>query len=238
MNGRARAATAGSTTGLGGCGCTRRDGGSTTAVAAADALASLGVTSRTSSTAAEVSDLVPAVRPGSVVGAVMSVDDGAMDPAAFTRATVATRSAAGARVVTGAEAYGFDVAGDEARRRAHDAPASSTRSRSCWPPAPGVAGPRAASSVCALPIEPAKGYSVDVDRPEGLPDMPLCVAEPHVVLTPLGDAVRLGSTLELSGWDMRIASQARRSDCGVPRSGARLARRTGRSAGCGAGPVR
>ena len=55
-----------------------------------------------------------------------------------------------------------------------------------------------------LPIEPAKGYSVDVERPADFPELPLYLGDAHVVLTPLGDALRLGSTLELSGWDMRV----------------------------------
>jgi len=55
-----------------------------------------------------------------------------------------------------------------------------------------------------LPVEPAKGYSVDVERPEGFPELPLYLGDAHVVLTPLGDTLRLGSTLELSGWDMRV----------------------------------
>ena len=61
-----------------------------------------------------------------------------------------------------------------------------------------------------LPIEPAKGYSVDVDRPADFPELPLYLGDAHVVLTPLGDTLRLGSTLELSGWDMRVRPQARR----------------------------
>ena len=55
-----------------------------------------------------------------------------------------------------------------------------------------------------LPIEPAKGYSVDIARPADFPEMPLYLGDASVVLTPLGDALRLGSTLELAGWDMRI----------------------------------
>ena len=55
-----------------------------------------------------------------------------------------------------------------------------------------------------LPIEPAKGYSVDVERPADFPELPLYLGDAHVVLTPLGDTLRLGSTLELSGWDMRV----------------------------------
>ena len=34
--------------------------------------------------------------------------------------------------------------------------------------------------------------------------MPLYLGDAHVVLTPLGDGLRLGSTLELAGWDMRV----------------------------------
>ena len=55
-----------------------------------------------------------------------------------------------------------------------------------------------------LPIEPAKGYSVDIDRPADFPEIPLYLGDAHCVLTPLGNALRLGSTLELSGWDMTI----------------------------------
>ena len=167
----------------------------------AEVLAPLGV--RTEVLADErVRELVPAVRPGSVAGATMSLDDGAMDPAAFTRATIAEAEAAGARVVTHAEAYGFDLAGDEVRRVRTTAgvfdAGQVVLAAGAWSPA--LAGELGLT----LPIEPAKGYSVDVDRPEGLPDIPLCIVEPHVVVTPLGDALRLGSTLEFSGWDLRI----------------------------------
>ena len=55
-----------------------------------------------------------------------------------------------------------------------------------------------------LPVEPAKGYSVDVERPADFPELPLYLGDAHVVLTPLGDSLRLGSTLELAGWDMRV----------------------------------
>jgi D-amino-acid dehydrogenase len=55
-----------------------------------------------------------------------------------------------------------------------------------------------------LPIEPAKGYSVDVDRPADFPELPLYLGDAHVILTPLEDTLRMGGTLELSGWDMRV----------------------------------
>jgi D-amino-acid dehydrogenase len=55
-----------------------------------------------------------------------------------------------------------------------------------------------------LPMEPAKGYSIDVERPAGFHELPLYPGEARVVLTPLGDTLRLGSTLELAGWDTTV----------------------------------
>ena len=43
-----------------------------------------------------------------------------------------------------------------------------------------------------------------MDRPADFPELPLYLGDAHVVLTPLEDTLRLGSTLELSGWDMRV----------------------------------
>ena len=170
-------------------------------IAEAETLAGLGVRMDVVDVD-QVHAMAPAVRRGSVAGATMSLDDGAMDPAAFTRATIAEAVTAGATVVTGAEAYGFDLAGDEVRRVRTTAgvfdAGQVVLAAGAWSPA------LAAQLGLRLPIEPAKGYSVDVDRPEGLPDIPLCIVEPHVVVTTLGDHIRLGSTLEFSGWDLRI----------------------------------
>jgi D-amino-acid dehydrogenase len=150
----------------------------------------------------DVRERVPSVRPGSVTGGVHTPDDGHMDPAAFTREMAARAERAGASLVTGAEAYGFDSDGAGARA------VHTTRGTFAADQVVIAAG--AWSSQLArelglrLPLEPAKGYSIDVARPDGLPDLPLCVGEAHVVLTPLGGTLRLGSTLELAGWDMRV----------------------------------
>lgn len=55
-----------------------------------------------------------------------------------------------------------------------------------------------------LPVQPAKGYSISVKRPEVCPRIPLYLSEAKVVLTPLGDSLRLAGTLELAGLDFRI----------------------------------
>ena len=52
-----------------------------------------------------------------------------------------------------------------------------------------------------LPIQPAKGYSATVRTFEGVPSIPVTVAERKVIITPLQDVVRFAGTLELAGYD-------------------------------------
>lgn len=172
--------------------------------------------------ATEVRERAPQVRPGSVVGGVLTPDDGHMDPAAFTRAMAAWAQRAGATIVTGAEVYGFETGGDVrpvaggGRRTRRLRPSTGPRvqavhtTRGVFAADQVVLAAGAWSAALGrdlglhLPIEPAKGYSIDVARPDGTAELPLCAGEAHVVLTPLGETLRLGSTLELAGWDLRL----------------------------------
>ncbi len=55
-----------------------------------------------------------------------------------------------------------------------------------------------------LPIQPAKGYSVTLRRPTNWPELPLMLSESRVAITPMGDTLRIGGTLELAGMDLSI----------------------------------
>lgn len=55
-----------------------------------------------------------------------------------------------------------------------------------------------------LPIQPAKGYSVTIPQPANRQKIPLILTEAKVAITPLGDSIRFGGTLELSGIDSQI----------------------------------
>ena len=55
-----------------------------------------------------------------------------------------------------------------------------------------------------LPIQPAKGYSVTLRRPPGWPEQPFMLSESRVAVTPMGDTLRIGGTLELAGMDRSI----------------------------------
>ncbi|MDR7555129.1 MAG: FAD-dependent oxidoreductase [Armatimonadota bacterium] len=127
------------------------------------------------------------------------------DSFAFTRALAEAATARGARVVTGRTAARIStrdgrvtgVRVDGARNE--DVPADVVvLAAGAW--SPGLA----ATLGLRIPMQPAKGYSCTV-RPRGLaPSVPLYVIGRRVAITPLGDRLRFGGTLELAGYDERI----------------------------------
>ncbi|MEE2990163.1 MAG: FAD-dependent oxidoreductase [Planctomycetota bacterium] len=57
---------------------------------------------------------------------------------------------------------------------------------------------------CRLPIQPGKGYSITMPRPQPCPTIPLLFVDEKVVATPMQSGYRLGSMMELNGYDTRI----------------------------------
>jgi D-amino-acid dehydrogenase len=55
-----------------------------------------------------------------------------------------------------------------------------------------------------LLLQPAKGYSLTFKCPAAGPQLPLSLAEAKVAVTPMGDVLRVSSTLELAGFDPSI----------------------------------
>ena len=56
----------------------------------------------------------------------------------------------------------------------------------------------------SLPIQPAKGYSVTVQRPARKLLIPSILTEAKVAITPIGDSLRFAGTLELAGLDLSV----------------------------------
>ena len=111
----------------------------------------------------------------------------------------------GVELHSGTEVVGFEVAERRVERVLTD------RGDLC--PDEVVIAAGAWSAECArklrieLELQPAKGYSVTVRRPGNAPRLPLLLSEGKVALTPLGDRLRLGGTLELSGMSIAVSRQ-------------------------------
>ena len=57
---------------------------------------------------------------------------------------------------------------------------------------------------CELPIQPGKGYSLTMPRPEPCPSYPMLCPEHKVAITPMQTGFRLGSTMEFAGYDSSL----------------------------------
>jgi D-amino-acid dehydrogenase len=58
----------------------------------------------------------------------------------------------------------------------------------------------AATVGVSIPVQPAKGYSCTIDAFPGAPAIPVFVPGKRVAITPIGDRLRFGGTLELAGF--------------------------------------
>lgn len=57
---------------------------------------------------------------------------------------------------------------------------------------------------CAIPVEPGKGYSVTLARPDAMPAYPMLFPEKHVGVTPFEEGLRIASMMEFAGYDSSI----------------------------------
>ncbi len=58
-----------------------------------------------------------------------------------------------------------------------------------------------------LPMQAGKGYSVTLTRPRQLPQLCSIFTEARVAVTPMGDTLRIGGTMELSGMDESVRAE-------------------------------
>lgn len=57
---------------------------------------------------------------------------------------------------------------------------------------------------CKIPIQPGKGYSITMARPERCPRIPMLFEHHRVGITPMQSAYRIGSTMEFAGYDKSL----------------------------------
>jgi D-amino-acid dehydrogenase len=151
--------------------------------------------------AADARTLEPTLAPG-VVGGVLFPDDASLVPDVFVRGLAGISQRMGVQVRTETEVLGFRFAGDKIAvietTRGDFEPGQVVLAGGSW-----SAG-LAAMLGLRLPIQAGKGYSVTYHRPPVSPQIPMIMAEARVGVTPMGQSLRLGGTLELAGLDFSI----------------------------------
>jgi D-amino-acid dehydrogenase len=137
-----------------------------------------------------------------VVGGVLYPQDAHLDPARFVRALARLAEEGGVEIHSSTEVLGFTCSGESIATvrttRGEIAVAEVVLAGGAW--SPGIARDLGID----LPIQPAKGYSVTVERPPNCPARPLMLAGARVGVTPMGDMLRFAGTLELAGMDLSI----------------------------------
>lgn len=82
---------------------------------------------------------------------------------------------------------------------------SGDLSADCFVFATGAWSPQLAKELeCRIPIQPGKGYSVTMQRPQPCPRYPMLLPEHKVGVSPFESGYRLGSMMEFSGYDTSI----------------------------------
>lgn len=60
---------------------------------------------------------------------------------------------------------------------------------------------------CNIPVEPGKGYSITMSKPELCPKYPALFPEHNIGITPFDDSYRIASMMEFAGYDSTIPPQ-------------------------------
>lgn len=138
-----------------------------------------------------------------ICGALYNTEGAALVVPDFLLELARTLDGMGVQVAARAEVVGFGVTGRKIEQ--------VQTTRGAFRPGQVVIAAGAWSAQCAglldigLQLQPAKGYSITVTTPRGAPSRPVLLSEGKVAVLPLGDRLRFGGTLELSGSDTAVS---------------------------------
>ncbi|MDW8479224.1 MAG: FAD-dependent oxidoreductase [Xanthomonadales bacterium] len=142
----------------------------------------------------------PLLRPA-IAGAVLFPGDACLRPERLVAGLAEAAVRAGVRLHAGEAAWlerdrdGEAVVRGTAATRRAELVLLATGAR-----APALLGPLG----IRLPIQPGKGYSLTFPPPAAMPRRPLVLADRSVCVTPWAEGLRLGSTMEFSGFSERL----------------------------------
>ncbi len=149
----------------------------------------------------DVRKLEPRVA-GRITGGVLFPVDAHVQPARLVQALAGLASSHGARILTGHEVLALESEGRRIVRVRTTRGDFDSRevviAGGAW--SPGIARQLG----LRLPVQGAKGYSVTVRCPQGFGEIPIMLSESKVFITPMGEQLRFGGTLELAGLDLSV----------------------------------
>ncbi|MBN8735298.1 MAG: FAD-dependent oxidoreductase [Xanthomonadales bacterium] len=149
----------------------------------------------------EVEQMEPALLPG-MAGGVLHADDAQLRPDQLADGLARRVRERGGVIETGTDVTGFR--GPRGRvdavqtSRGEFAGERVVVALGAWTPQV------AAKLDLKVPIQPGKGYSITMSRPDPCPRRALVLREPSVCVTAWDSGYRLGSTMEFSGYDQTL----------------------------------
>jgi D-amino-acid dehydrogenase len=137
-----------------------------------------------------------------VVGGAYYPTDAHMTPARMMATLERRVASAGAAFAWNAEIHGWRTEGSDVRaaRTATGEIAGDEFVLAAGSWTPRLAAPLGVS----LPMQPGKGYSLTLPPPHPRLRRSVILHEARVALTPMGEALRVGGTMELTGYDLSI----------------------------------
>src|SRR5579875_568972 len=149
----------------------------------------------------EVEAFEPALLPG-VVGGILHADDAQLRPDRLVDGLARRVRERGGLIEPAAAIQDFHCIGQRVDRvltsRGEFSGERVVMALGAWTP------PIAARLDLKVPIQPGKGYSITMSRPDPCPRHALVLREPSVCVTAWDSGYRLGSTMEFSGYDERL----------------------------------
>ncbi len=149
----------------------------------------------------ELTDFEPALRSG-LAGGWYYPSDAHLRPDRLLQSWRDSLNERGATIVEHLEVTGLATSGSTAT---HVITRSGDVAADHFVFTTGALTPKFSSQLgCRLPIQPGKGYSLTMRRPELCPALPVHFVDHNVVATPMDTALRIGSIMEFSGYDDRL----------------------------------
>jgi len=165
----------------------------------ADMLASFGFECRCLR-GIEVREFEPAIQTD-VAGAVYYRNSGYANPQTFVLRLADAAKKLGATILEHTRIVDLRVAGGRLRSLVTDGEEieADAAALTCGAWAPDLSRRLGLT----LPVQPGKGYHLDLDPPEQCPRVPVVLMEERIFVSPLDDFLRLAGTMEFSGFNVK-----------------------------------